>query len=153
MEIILIADGKEIGRKVKKKGVLVYPVSSKDINYNVKSWWEGSKKGGKESDKEKILKSLVAQSGENICFFIHFLCWYCFCVVWCLPGMVRSDKILGVVLWFILEMTADSHSLQDFLQWWVWLEWLGKNWKCVWTFNMWEKRAFWLSFVFIDRLS
>ena len=69
------------------------------------------KRGEGESDKERILKSMVAQSGENIPFFICFLFWYCFCVVWCLPGMVRSDKILGVVLYGLnLEKRLYEHK-------------------------------------------
>ena len=34
---------------------------------------EGSEKGERENDKERILKSMVVQSGENVPFFIRFL--------------------------------------------------------------------------------
>ena len=62
-------------------GVPAYPVLSKDIDYNVivtdidnsvMSTWEVGQNGESESDKEKILKSMVGESGK-ISLFIHFL--------------------------------------------------------------------------------
>ena len=65
------------------------------------SRWEQSEKREKQSDKESILNSMVVQSGENVPFFLRFLFWYCFRVVWSSPGMVKSDKILGIVLYVL----------------------------------------------------
>ena len=58
-----------------------YLVLSKDIGYNVMLWnfaynvmsrWQGNQKKERESDNERILKSMMTQNGE-MCFFIHFL--------------------------------------------------------------------------------
>ena len=56
-----------------------------------------------------------------ICIYIYI--W--FCVVWCLPSIVRSDKIMGIVWyglfgkWFQILIVCGT-----FCNVWVWLEWL-----------------------------
>ena len=75
-------DGKEKRKKMERKGLSAYPVSSKDIDYNVNSGGKGgAKKGERESDKERILKIMEAKSDENIPFYpfsilIYFDSWF-----------------------------------------------------------------------------
>ena len=66
VEILLVSWWEKIGKKVERKGVSAYPVSLKDVDYNGVSRRERSEKGGRESDKERILKSMVVQSQENV---------------------------------------------------------------------------------------
>ena len=80
--------------------------------------------------KERTLKSIMVQSGKMFPI-IRFLFWHCFRVVWCLPGMMKSDKILGVVLYvcfFFLKWLQILIVCWIFRKAWVWLDWLGRNW-------------------------
>ena len=104
--------------------VSAFQVSSKDINYNlmpqnlvynVMSRMQEEWKEERESDKEGIIKTMVAQRREMSFLSVFYFVFCFFRVVWYSPGIVGSDKILYVVLCFVLEMTADSSNLQDFL--------------------------------------
>ena len=67
---------------MEKKRVSAYLVSSKDIDYNVMSQnfeynvmsrWQGERKGEIESDQERVLKSMVAQSGKMSFYLFSIL--------------------------------------------------------------------------------
>ena len=64
------------------------------------SRWEEDRKGERESEKEIILKCMVAQSGKYLCYPFSILVF--FPVELHLLGMVRSVKIIDFVLngWF-----------------------------------------------------
>ena len=90
----------------------------------------GGQKKELESDKENMLKSMVAQMGENV-LFIRFLLWHCFRVVWCSQDMVRSNKMDVVLYGLFWKWPQIVTVCGIFCNAFVWLEWLGKNWRCV----------------------
>ena len=55
-------------------------------------------------------------------------------------------------MWFVLEITADSNNLPDFLQCMDLIRVAWVKLKVCLRSNKWEKRAFWLSFSLIDHL-
>ena len=74
---------------------------------------------------------------------IRFLFWYYFRVVWCSPGRVRSDKIPGVVLYVLFCKCLQILVVFGiFCNAWAWLEWLGKNRRCVWALTCGRKEHF-----------
>ena len=104
MEIVLVSRWERNREKVKREGVSAYLVSSKYIDYNVMSrnfdynvmsMWQA--KRGKRKWQGKNSQKYGATEWRNV-FFIRFLFWYYFRVVWYSPCIVRSDKILDVVL-------------------------------------------------------
>ena len=107
--------------------------------------WLGKAKG-KDSQKYS------GTEWKNVFFFlIRFVFWFCFRSVWCSPGVVRFGESLDVVLyglfWRWLQILV---VFGMFWSVWIWLGWLGNA--CLIS-NMWEKRAFWSSFVLIDHFS
>ena len=68
-------------------------------------------KGERECDEERILKSMVAQSRCSP-FSIHIL--FSFSMMFPRYGEIRENPG-HYFIWFVLEMTADSSSLRDFL--------------------------------------
>ena len=144
------------------KGFWAYPVSSKDSDYNEMSqiltkWFldaKGAKKG-KEKVTRKESSKVWWYRVERctflfVIFFIPFLFWYSFHVVWCSPGIVGSDKMLGG--FFVLKMTADYNRLRDFLQCMCLIRVAWKKSNVCLSSIMWEKRAFPSSFILIDHL-
>ena len=99
------------------------------------SCWKGEQKKGKRECRGKNLQKYGSTVRRKCPFFSPFLFWYCFCGVWYPLGIVKSDRILGVVLYgLFMKWLQILIVCGIFCNVWVWLEWLGKNWMWIGIF-------------------
>ena len=147
----------KIGIKVERMGVSAYPVSSKDINYDVFSqtmiiMWCLCVKEAKKWKEKGIRKESSKVWWRrypflSISILILFSCnmmftWY---------GEILWNP-WRCLTWFVLEITADSNCLRDFLLRMGWIRVAWVKLKLCLSSNMWEKKVFQSPFVLIDYL-
>ena len=101
-----------------------YSVMSQTLTITWCLGGKGAKKGKEKVIRKKFSKVWWYRVEKMSLFFIRFLFWYCVRIIWYSPGMVKSDKILGVVLyglfWKWLQILIVCGM---FCNVWVWFVW------------------------------